>query len=116
LDELVWATSFQNDTPDGLAPYVSKYTQDYLPTASIRCRLDLPASLPPYPLSAQERHNLFLVIKEALNNIVKHAHATEVRLRMTLAQHTFTITIEDNGQGFTPPTEPLPEAGPATKA
>jgi len=46
------------------------------------------------------RHNVFLVVKEALQNIVKHAHATAVWLRISATGQGLRIVIEDNGQGF----------------
>jgi NarL family two-component system sensor histidine kinase LiaS len=46
------------------------------------------------------RHNVFLVVKETLQNIVKHAHATEVWLRVTTTTQGLRIVIEDNGGGF----------------
>ena len=48
------------------------------------------------------RHNLFLACKEALNNIYKHAEATEVWLRMHLQASELEIVIQDNGRGFSP--------------
>jgi len=44
------------------------------------------------------RYNLFLALKEALNNIVKHAHATEVRVGLRLENKAFTLVIQDNGR------------------
>ena len=46
------------------------------------------------------RHHLFLVVKEALSNIVKHARATEVWLRLSVKDKTLSLIIEDNGCGF----------------
>jgi signal transduction histidine kinase len=46
------------------------------------------------------RHALFLVVKEALNNVVKHAEATEVTISMELNASNFRMGIEDNGKGF----------------
>jgi signal transduction histidine kinase len=100
MDEIVWAVNPENDTLDGLATYVSKFAHDYLTAAGIRCRLDLPAQLPAVNLSAEVRHNLFLAVKETLNNVIKHAHASEVRLCLELFAHTFKLTIEDNGCGL----------------
>jgi signal transduction histidine kinase/ligand-binding sensor domain-containing protein len=108
MDEIVWAVNPENDTLDGLATYVSKFAHDYLTAAGIRCRLDLPAQLPVANLRAEVRHNLFLAMKEALNNVVKHAHATEVRVRLELFARAFKLTIEDNGRGL--------GAGDATEA
>jgi signal transduction histidine kinase/ligand-binding sensor domain-containing protein len=100
MDEIVWAVDPQNDTLDSLITYVSKFAQEYLSVANIRCRLDVPAELPPYVLPAEVRHNLFLAIKEALNNVVKHAHATEVWMRLIVHPLAFTLVIADNGCGL----------------
>ena len=100
MDETVWAVNPQNDSLEGLMTYVTKFAQDYLNVAGIRCRLDLPAQLPPHALPAEARHNLYLAVKETLNNVVKHAHATEVWLRLALQPDGFSIVIEDNGCGL----------------
>jgi ligand-binding sensor domain-containing protein/signal transduction histidine kinase len=102
LDEIVWAVNPRKDTVDSLADYLCKYAQDYLRPADIRCRLDLPETLPTSSLSAEERHNLFLAFKEALNNIIKHAAATEVWIRVTFDDSVCIIAVEDNGRGFHP--------------
>jgi signal transduction histidine kinase len=60
----------------------------------------LPAQIPAHPLTTDERHNLFLAFKEALNNIVKHASASEVWVRVAVNKPICLITIEDNGKGF----------------
>jgi signal transduction histidine kinase len=80
--------------------YISAYAEDYLRVADLRCRMDLPVDLPDTHVNAELRYNLFLAIKEALNNVVKHAHATEVRLRLQLEPESFTLIIEDNGCGL----------------
>jgi signal transduction histidine kinase/ligand-binding sensor domain-containing protein len=100
MDEIVWAVEPQNDTLDSLVTYVSKFAQEYLSVAGIRCRLDVPAELPPYVLPAEVRHNLFLAIKEALNNVVKHARASEVWLRLVVQPLSFCVIVEDNGCGL----------------
>ncbi|PYJ84053.1 MAG: histidine kinase, partial [Verrucomicrobia bacterium] len=100
MDEIVWAVNPKHDTLSSLVDYLSKYAQDFLRTAGIRCRLDLPTNLPPYPLTTEERHNLFLTVKEALNNIAKHAAAPVVWFRVALDTTHCTISIEDNGRGF----------------
>ncbi len=100
MEEVVWAVDPRHDTFDSLVIYLQKYAQDFLESAGIRCRLDLPSQFPFSPLTAEVRHNLFLAFKEATNNIVKHASASEVRISLTLEPMTFAVTIEDNGRGF----------------
>ena len=101
LDEIVWAVNPRNDTLAHLLDYAGQFTLDYLRTAGIRCRLDFPTEVPPRELSTDLRHNLFLVIKEALHNIFKHANASEVWLRATVSEEALEMLIEDNGRGFT---------------
>jgi signal transduction histidine kinase/ligand-binding sensor domain-containing protein len=100
LDEIVWAVNPRNDTLAHLIDYTGQFTVDYLRAAGVRCLLDLPENAPPREISSAVRHNVFLVVKEALQNIVKHARATEVWLRVTATARGLRIVIEDNGGGF----------------
>jgi len=100
LDEIVWAVNPRHDTLESLAGYLGKFAQDYLRAAHIRCRLDVPMQLPAWVLTSEVRHNLFLAVKEALHNVIKHAGATEVRITLTLAEGSFMWEVEDNGRGF----------------
>jgi signal transduction histidine kinase/ligand-binding sensor domain-containing protein len=100
MDEIVWAVDPQHDTFTGLMDYISAYAEDFLRVAGIRCRMDLPTVLPEIRIDAELRYNLFLALKETLNNIVKHAHATEVWLRLEIKRDSFSLIVEDNGQGL----------------
>jgi len=99
LDEIVWTVNPSNDTLDGLITYVCKNAQDYLAMAGLRYRLDVPAQLPDAPISPEARHNLFLASKEAITNVVRHAQASSVWIRLRLEPPTFSLEIEDNGRG-----------------
>ena len=107
LDEIVWAVNPENDMLDSFVSYACNFVHDYLQLARIRCRLDVPPALPDITLTADIRHNLFMVLKEALNNIVKHADASEVWLQIVVDSAKFTIIVRDNGKGFH--LEPTPE-------
>ncbi len=100
LDEIVWAVNPRNDTLAHLIDYTGQFAVDYLRAAGVRCLLDLPEQAPQREISSAVRHNVFLVVKEALQNIVKHARATEVWLRVTATSQGLRIVIEDNGGGF----------------
>jgi signal transduction histidine kinase/ligand-binding sensor domain-containing protein len=100
LDEIVWAVNPRNDTLPHLIDYLGQFSVDFLRVPGIRCRLDLPEAPAALNLSSDVRHNLFLAVKEALNNIVKHARASEVWVRVTLAKDVLRVVVEDNGQGF----------------
>lgn len=100
LDEIVWAINPANDSLESLVSYVGDFAQDFLGTAGVTCRLDLPSNPPPIALGSAVRHHLCLAVKEALHNIVKHADADEVSLSVGLAGTDLSIRIEDNGRGF----------------
>lgn len=100
MDEVVWAVNPKHDTLDSLVAYLGRFAQKFLSTAAIRCRLDLPLHLPSWPLTSEIRHNTFLAFKEALNNVVKHAQASEVRISLELKPDGFMLVIADNGRGF----------------
>jgi signal transduction histidine kinase len=100
LDEIVWAVNPRNDTLDSFVTYACIHAEDYLKTASIRCRLKAPESLPAHALETSIRHGLFLVVKEALNNVVKHAAASEVILSFAVRGNILEVMIKDDGRGF----------------
>ena len=100
LNEIVWAVSPKNDTLDNLATYICQHAGEFFQDTGIHCHLEMPPSFPAYPLSTEVRHNLFLAVKEALTNILKHAQATEARIHMCIDSTTCEITVSDNGRGF----------------
>ena len=99
LDEIVWTVNPSNDTLDGLITYVCKYAQEYLAVAGLRYRLEVPDQLPDAAIFPDVRHNVFLASKEALTNIVRHAKASSVCVRLRLEPTRFTLELEDNGRG-----------------
>ena len=110
MDEIVWAINPENDTLDGLVTYAGKYVEEYVAQTGLRCRLDLPAQVPAMFLSAEVRHNLFLAIKEALNNAVKHAQAAEISFLLKTQPDGFSFVIKDDGRGFVPGAVESPSA------
>jgi len=106
LDEIVWAVNPSNDTLEGLVNYACKYAQEYLALAGVRYRAGVPAELPAINIPPEVRHNTFLAFKEAVNNVVKHAQASEVWIRLRLQPDQFTLSVEDNGHGLSSPGAP----------
>ncbi|HUC84616.1 MAG TPA: histidine kinase, partial [Candidatus Acidoferrales bacterium] len=100
LDEIVWAVNPSNDTLEGLVNYACKYAQDYFAMAGVSYRAELPPGLPSIPILPEVRHNVFLAFKEAVNNVVKHSHATEARVKLQLEPRQFTLSVADNGRGL----------------
>jgi signal transduction histidine kinase len=111
LDEMVWTVNPKNDTLTKLGLYLAAYAEEFFQATEIRCLLDVPTGLPPCLLPAEMRHNIFLTVKEALNNIAKHSRASEARLRLFLKDSTLEIEIEDDGVGFSVDSKDLSRNG-----
>jgi signal transduction histidine kinase len=102
MDEVVWAVNARRDTLRDFTNYVCKYAQVFLNATPIRCRLDVEPDLPASAFDLPLRRNLFLAVKEALNNAAKHSGAGELFLRIYRADQKLVVTVEDNGHGFDP--------------
>jgi signal transduction histidine kinase len=101
LDEIVWAVNPRNDSVNSAVSYLSRYAQNFLEATTVRCRLEMHEAEPDQPLNSEQRHNLFLAFKEALNNVAKHSGATEVRIRISCEpERRLFVGIEDNGRGL----------------
>ena len=100
LDEIVWSVNPKNDTLESLIDYILLHVEQFLSQAGILYRLDIPTNIPDVPILFDVRHNIFMMIQEALNNVVKHANATEVHIRMTILDFIFFVSLCDNGKGF----------------
>ncbi|MEI7900531.1 MAG: two-component regulator propeller domain-containing protein, partial [bacterium] len=102
VDEIVWAVNPANDTLERFVNYLSQAAVQFLNAPGLRVRFDIPAGLPAAVLSGKARHNLFLAVREALNNATKHARAEVVRIVVRVEDDELHLRVEDNGCGFAP--------------
>jgi signal transduction histidine kinase len=100
LDQIVWAVDPENDSLDNLANYICRYASDFVESSAIQCELVIPTELPHHRLSTEVRHNVFLAVKEALNNALKHSGATRVILAIAVRHGEVEVRIADNGCGM----------------
>jgi signal transduction histidine kinase/ligand-binding sensor domain-containing protein len=100
LDEIVWAVNPLHDSLESLANYISQFALEYLALAGIRCHLEVPTVLPEIRLGAEVRHHCVLTVREALQNIVAHAAATEVTVALQVNEAQLHTHVTDNGRGF----------------
>jgi signal transduction histidine kinase/ligand-binding sensor domain-containing protein len=112
MREVVWTVNPQCDTLESFSSFLCRHAETFLAPAGLACRLDVPVDLPARRLSAEARHHLLLVAKEALNNTVRHAAASEVRLGLAVSNGTLVMSLEDNGRGFDPSGLPRTETSP----
>ena len=108
LEEIVWAMNPQHDSLGALVSYLSFFADRFLGLANIKLIIDTSEDAASLTVDARMRHQLFLVFKEALANVVRHAGASEVRLVVRVENQTLQVVVADNGCGL---REPDPTAG-----
>ena len=113
MDEIVWAVNPEHDDLASLLDYIAQQALDQTGPAGLRCRLDIPEADPNQPLTADFRHHTLLIVREAVNNAIKHAQATEIRIQAALGRQSLALSITDDGRGI--PANPSPAAGNGLK-
>lgn len=100
LSEIIWAMNPKNDSLDNFAAYVRRYASTYLEASTVDVKFHFPDTVPNLPMSAELRRNLFLIIKEALHNVIKHSGASKVMIALQIEKKRLNINLKDDGQGF----------------
>ncbi len=100
LDAIVWAVNPNNDSLDHLVGFICRATTELFERTGTALRLHVPEQVPAWPLSPELRHHLFMVVREAVGNVVKHAQATVATLTLTTEPGVFHFRLEDDGAGF----------------
>jgi len=100
LDEIVWAVNPRNDSLRSLVLYLTEFARELLEDTDIDCRFLIAEDLPQASLPPDLRHNIFLAVKEALHNALKHSRATKVTLGAKAVGRQVEISLQDNGAGF----------------
>jgi len=104
LEEIVWAVNPQNDTLQSLIQYIASHINETFASTQIHCRLEAPAVVPGITMESSVRHDVFLALKESLNNVIKHSGAVLATVRIEFAGNRLVIQVADNGTGFEPET------------
>jgi signal transduction histidine kinase/ligand-binding sensor domain-containing protein len=100
LGEVVWAINPQHDNLASLLAYIRNYIAHLFEETAVQYLIDFPEKIPAITIHPELKRNLFLVIKESLNNILKHAAATEVIIHFQFTRGKYCFNIIDNGKGI----------------
>jgi signal transduction histidine kinase/ligand-binding sensor domain-containing protein len=100
MSEIIWALNPHNETLENLLAYIREHALQYFEPFDIHFEISFPDKIPGLKMSNEQRRNLFLVSKEALNNALKHANATEVSFTVLYQKGKLQFSIKDNGGGF----------------
>jgi len=99
MNEIVWALNINNDNMQSLLAYIRQYAVRTLDDIDIVCNINMPENIPSISIAGNDRRNIFLMVKECINNIIKHSKASQVNIEISLNEN-LCIQIHDNGVGF----------------
>ena len=99
MNAIIWSMNSKNDSLGNLISYIRAYAIEYLEGTFVKCKVNIPDSIPEKELSGDKRRNIFLCVKETLNNMLKHSKATELSIDIK-SNETLIIKIHDNGSGI----------------
>jgi signal transduction histidine kinase len=100
MNTIIWTMSSSNDRLDNMVAYTRSYAFEFLENTNINCHFESAEYIPPTEISGEKRRNIFLCVKESLNNIAKHSKAADVWIKVTILPGTLEIKIHDNGIGI----------------
>lgn len=100
MNSIIWTMKSSNDTLESLVAYLRSHALEYFDSTPVQCKVHTPDNIPSIEVNGEKRRNIFLSVKESLNNILKHAQATEVVIDVSIEYQVLTIRVRDNGVGI----------------
>jgi two-component system NarL family sensor kinase len=100
MRDLIWVLNPENATLDNLASRIREHCTDYLDGLTVKTEFDIQDDIPVIKISQQAQRNIFMTIKEALNNCIKHADCDKISISLSYKDGLLSINITDSGKGF----------------
>jgi signal transduction histidine kinase len=100
MSDIVWAINPANDAGDKLLQRMENYARDLCALKEIPLSFTATDKLPAIRLTLEQRRNIYLIFKEALNNALKYAGASNIRINFAEYGKAWQLIIADDGIGF----------------
>lgn len=107
MSDIVWAIDPRRDSIQSVVDRVCSFAADTLGTQNVRWSVSTPPELRRLHLTAEEKRNLYLIFKEAINNIAKHAGCRNASLAIEVVRGELRAIVLDDGKGLAT-AEPVP--------
>ncbi|WP_288376266.1 histidine kinase [uncultured Chryseobacterium sp.] len=102
MREMLWSLNSGNDTLGSFIDYAKSYAQNFLKKSTIVLHIENKNVIQETTITTEQRRNLFLCLKEALNNAYKHSRSDRLTLSFIQQEKEFMMKISDNGVGIDP--------------
>ena len=98
--EVIWSLNTVYDTLESLICFIDSAAAKLFEHSGIKIKTILPAVIPDCKIDNDKRRDVYLLVKEALHNVIKHSRATQVLLEFIITGDRLQIKIQDNGVGL----------------
>jgi signal transduction histidine kinase len=99
MREVIWSLNTENDSLENLIYYLQRQARIILEHYHGQLSISIPDEIPEIRLNGHTRRNIYLSVKEAMHNIIKHSDADKIDVTI-LCDHRILIRIADNGRGI----------------
>ena len=103
MRDIVWSIDPRRDDLNSLISRVRQFACDVLEPQGVKCEFEVPSQVGGVRLGPDERRHLFLIFKEAINNIARHAECSSVFVGLAVDHSKLKAEVRDDGRGFMPP-------------
>lgn len=100
MSDIVWAINPGNDEGEKLLERMENYGKDNCSIKNILFSFYADKKINAISLPLEQRKNIYLIFKEAINNALKYAEASEIRVKMSAEGKKLAMSVTDNGKGF----------------
>lgn len=101
MNTIIWSLNTENDSLHNFVEYVRQFGISYFENSPVIFDSNISNNLPAHTeLSGVQRKNLFLIVKEALHNTLKHAEAKSVSVHIRQVKNILYLQVADNGTGI----------------
>jgi ligand-binding sensor domain-containing protein len=100
MDDIIWMVNPQNDHFNDLAVRMREYAIPLLEARNIQFDIHIQENVLSSPIKMGTRKNIFLIFKECINNILKHADCSAMKVEVNKLNNQVELVISDNGKGF----------------
>lgn len=104
MREIVWVVQPKHDTVSGLVDHM-RDTASVMLSGVAQIHFATRLEKPHRRIDMDLRQDVYLVFKESIQNVVKHAEAKNVHVSVECARSDVTLSVEDDGKGFEPDVE-----------
>lgn len=100
MDDIVWSINPKNDDLSSIIARMRRHAAELFDAKNINYQIVASQTIEDVKLTMEQRRDVYLIFKEAINNLLKYAECTEVKIKIAIENRKFNLLITDNGKGF----------------